>query len=263
LPVILSDINFSYGSKVVLKDISLEIPSGSYLGIVGPNGSGKSTLGYIITGIISSQSGTVSTYGASSGLVLTNPENQIIGLVVEEDVAFGPENLGMDISEISDRVENALRTTDCIELRDLLTNALSGGQIAKTVFAGQLAMEPDIIVLDEGTVMLDPMARAILLDLIKKLNRDLSKTVIPISHRLDDLYAADEVILLVDGMIKARAPGVLDLINDFGGLHRDWMEPGAELLYRKFLHGIGIRDLDLEDATYNLAESIHRILQDQ
>ena len=166
------------------------MPAGSYFGIVGSNGSGKTTLAFLIAGILKPSSGTIDTHGMRIGLVLSNPANQIVSLVVEEDIAFGPENMGLPSLEIKSRIGNALADVHGEHLRYALTSKLSGGQLAKVAYAGQLAMDVDILVLDEGTVMLDPASRKTLLKTIRELNTDLGKTVIHISHRLEDLESA-------------------------------------------------------------------------
>ncbi|MEA3223915.1 MAG: ATP-binding cassette domain-containing protein [Thermodesulfobacteriota bacterium] len=252
----LSNLCFSYSGRRVLEDISLEIPVGTYYGIVGPNGSGKTTLAYIITGILHPEEGNIDTGGAKVGLILANPENQIVSLVVEEDVAFGPENLGLAPDYISTRVLDALVATGSLGLRYALTTNLSGGELAKIAFAGQMAMEVDTLVLDEGTVHLDPAGRTVLFETLKRLNQDESKTVIHISHRLDDLEAATEVVCLADGQIKFGAPGVMSLISTPHKGSVYGVELGSRLIYKRFLSDAGIDVFLIRDATYRLAEAL-------
>lgn len=163
----LKGVTFSYPHAVVLAGIDLTVPAGSYCGIVGPNGSGKTTLAYLIAGIHLPASGTIDTHGLRVGLVLSNPANQIVSLVVEEDIAFGPENMGLPGDQIRTRIDGALKVIHCEHLRNALTSTLSGGQLAKIAYAGQLALDVDIMVLDEGTVMLDPDSRSSLLGQIR------------------------------------------------------------------------------------------------
>jgi energy-coupling factor transport system ATP-binding protein len=250
--ITLTGVSLSYEGRKVLNNICLEAVKGAYYGIVGPNGSGKTTLAYIIAGILKPDTGTVDTHGNRVGLILTNPENQVVSLVVEEDIAFGPENLNLPSAEIQRRIDSALRATHSEGQRTALTSALSGGQLAKVVFAGQLAMDTDVLILDEGTVMLDPANRAILLETIRELNRNLKKTIIHISHRLDDLEAADHILGLAGGEIAHQAPGVLPFIREYHtGI--PGIEPGPYLLYREFLSELGISGDSLEETTKILA----------
>ncbi|MCD6571106.1 MAG: ATP-binding cassette domain-containing protein [Deltaproteobacteria bacterium] len=254
----LSNISFSYPGRSVLKDIDLEIPDCAYYGIVGPNGSGKTTLAYIIAGILPPEKGSVDRGGLKTGLILANPENQIVSLVVEEDVAFGPENLGFNSDYISASVLDALAATGSLDLRYALTTSLSGGELAKIAFAGQLAMEADTLILDEGTAHLDPGGRAVLFETLKRLNQDKAKTVIHISHRLDDLEAATQVVYLVDGQVKFSAPGVTSLIKAYPKGSIPDVESGSKLIYKMFLSSIGIEDLSIRDATFKLAISLQQ-----
>lgn len=221
------------------------------MGIVGPNGAGKTTLAYILAGILTPDSGMVDTHGLRVGLVLSNPQNQIVSLVVEEDIAFGPENMGLSSKEIASRIEYALCQTHSQDLRDAMTSGISGGQLAKVVFSGQLAMDTDVFVLDEGTVMLDPVNRRILLDTVCELNEVFGKTIIHITHRLDDLERADTLITLVDTRIHHHAHGTYSLFES-GGLPRG-VEAGSVLKYRRFLRGHGIDEGDLKAATGSIA----------
>jgi len=254
--ITLKGVSFSYRDRPVLRGIDITVPRGSYFGIVGPNGSGKTTLAYLISGILRPSSGQVDTHAGRIGLVLANPANQIVSLVVEEDIAFGPENLQLSPEEINARIDIALSVIHAEHLRRSLTTALSGGELAKVVFAGQLALDTDVLVLDEGTVMLDPVNRKILLETIEELNGDLGKTIIHISHRLDDLEAADTVVALHEGVIALRANGVFDLTRQIEEHPIPGIEPGAKILYRDFLISKGITEEDLEKATHELAKRI-------
>lgn len=253
--VTLTGVSLSYEGRTVLNNINLSINKGAYYGVVGPNGSGKTTLAYIMAGILTPESGQVDTHGHRIGLVLANPENQVVSLVVEEDIAFGPENLSLPPDEIQRRIANALAMTNSSELREALTSTLSGGQLSKVVFAGQLAMDTDVLILDEGTIMLDPESRAMLMATVRELNRKHGKTLIHISHRLDDLQAAHTVLGLVSGRIIHQAQGVIEFIHAC----RDaipGIEPGAQLLYREFLCGLGIDDPSLEECTRVLSQQL-------
>jgi energy-coupling factor transport system ATP-binding protein len=224
--------------------------------VVGPNGSGKTTLAYLISGILAPTEGRIDTHGNRVGLVLANPENQVVSLVVDEDIAFGPENLRLPSSEIHERITRALGMVHGEYMRRSLTTELSGGELAKVVFAGQLAMDADVLVLDEGTVMLDPANRKTLLSTIRELNRDLGRTILHISHRLDDLEGADEIVAIDQGTIAVRAGDVFDLARQMGARPIPGIEPGAVILYKAFLRDAGISATDLEGATRELARRI-------
>lgn len=258
--VTLSSVTFSYGRRTVLKGIDFDIPAGSYCGIVGPNGSGKTTLAYLISGIIRPQAGSVDRHGLTVGLVLSNPANQIVSLVVEEDIAFGPENRGLSSPEILERIACALGAVHGEDLRFALTSALSGGQLAKIAYAGQIALDADVLVLDEGTVMLDPLSREALLKTIRELNKDLDKTIIHITHRLEDLVSADFVFVMGDGAIVMRDLDALSLARMLNPPDTTGIEPGPHLAYRVFLNGLAIEEQDLEKATIQLAGCLRKSL---
>lgn len=220
---------------------------------MGPNGSGKTTLAYLISGILPPTEGRIVTHGNRVGLVLANPENQVVSLVVDEDIAFGPENLGLSSPEINARIDSALKVVHGEYMRQSLTTELSGGELAKVVFAGQLALDADVLVLDEGTVMLDPANRKTLLSTIRDLNKDLGKTILHISHRLDDLDGADGIVAIDQGAIAVRSSGVFDLVKQMRSHHIPGIEPGAGILYQAFLRDAGISRMDPEGATRELA----------
>ena len=251
--VTLSGVTFSFQQTNALAGIDLTVPAGSYCGIVGPNGCGKTTLAYLISGIFKPSSGSVDTHGLRVGLVLSNPANQIVSLVVEEDIAFGPENMGLTSPEIRARIEGALQAIHAGHLRNALTSTLSGGQLAKVAYAGQLALDVDVLVLDEGTVMLDPASRKALLKTIRELNKDLGKTIIHISHRLEDLECADRLLVMEGGAIRLTAGSALELANMLSKDSAPAIEAGPELTYRCFLVENGIHADDLESATRELA----------
>ncbi|HVN72670.1 MAG TPA: ATP-binding cassette domain-containing protein [Desulfomonilia bacterium] len=254
--VTLSGVNFSYHHKNALAGIDLTVPAGSYFGIVGPNGCGKTTLAYIISGVYKPQSGTVDTHGQRVGLVLSNPANQIVSLVVDEDIAFGPENMGLPSYEIQARIEKALNAIHSSHLRRALTSTLSGGQLAKVAYAGQLALDVDVLVLDEGTVMLDPLDREAILKTIRELNADMGKTIIHISHRLEDLQSATTVLVMEDGAITMSADSALTLAGMLAEGSTPGIEAGPELVYKRFLAANHIETDDLQKATMKLAEKL-------
>jgi len=252
----LTGVTVSFDDKTIIRGIDLEVPAGSYFGVVGSNGSGKTTLAYIITGILRPDEGSVDTHGLRVGMVLSNPANQIVSLVVEEDIAFGPENMGLSSKDILARISSSLGAIHGEYLRRELTSSLSGGELAKVAFAGQLALDADVLVLDEGTVMLDPVSRANLLMTVKELNRAYGKTIIHISHRLDDLECAETIVCIENGKIAMRSNGVLGLVRDSSRLDISGIEPGERLIYRSLLADMGIHDHDLKKATGILALKI-------
>ncbi len=201
-------------SDDVIKKVSLEIEKGSFTAILGHNGSGKSTLARLMNGILVPSEGTVLAAGLDTkdddliydirkqvGMVFQNPDNQIVATIVEEDVAFGPENLGIHPSEIRKRVDDALKAVDMYEYRLHAPSQLSGGQKQRVAIAGIIAMRPDCIILDEPTAMLDPKGRREVMKTIRMLNRDFGITVVLITHYMDEAVQADRVVVMDDGEI--------------------------------------------------------------
>ncbi len=212
-------LNYEYtdevsGKLTVIDNLDLSIKRGSFTVILGHNGSGKSTLAKLLNGLYKPTSGTVEINGISTvtpekdieikktvGLVFQNPDNQLIASVVEEDVAFGPENLGLSPQETRKRVDNALKSVGMYEFRKSAPNKLSGGQKQRVAIAGIIAMEPECIVLDEPTAMLDPSGRKEVIDTIRRLNNEKGITVILITHYMDEAEFADRVLVMDDGKI--------------------------------------------------------------
>ena len=199
-----------------VKDLSLEIERGSFTVILGHNGSGKSTLAKMLNGLNKPTSGDVLVDGINTkdeateievkrkvGMVFQNPDNQIIASIVEEDVAFGPENLGLEPSEIRRRVDNALKAVDMYDFRESTPHRLSGGQKQRIAIAGIMAMEPECLVLDEPTAMLDPKGRAEIISTLHSLNSEKGITVVLITHYMEEAENADRVIVMNDGKIIA------------------------------------------------------------
>jgi len=216
--ITLDKVSFAYESEdknyEVLKDFSVSFERGTFNVVLGHNGSGKSTLAKLLNGLIKPVSGTVSVNGLSTlddesdfiikkavGMVFQNPDNQLVSSVVEEDVAFGPENLGLSPEEIRRRVDNALKAVDMYDMRLNATHKLSGGQKQRVAIAGIIAMEPECIVLDEPTAMLDPKGRKEVIDTILKLNKEKGITVILITHFMEEAEFADRVLVMSDGNI--------------------------------------------------------------
>ncbi len=219
----MENLSFSYeeeGNRIpVIENLDLEIEKGSFVAVLGHNGSGKSTLAKLINLILTPTAGSLYLFGKKIdekeitedelyelrrriGMVFQNPDNQLVATVVEEDVAFGPENLGVPTDEIRKRVDDAL---DIVGMRDFARHSphqLSGGQKQRVAIAGIIALRPDVIIFDEATAMLDPRGRADVLSTIEKLNRDFGTTIIHITHYMEEAIRAGRVIVIDDGKIK-------------------------------------------------------------
>ena len=219
----LRDVSFQYPAQdeqfvslPVLEHLNLGIEEGSFVAVLGHNGCGKSTLAKLLNAIFLPQSGQVLVYGLDTadesrlldirrtvGMVFQNPDNQIVANVVEEDVAFAPENLGVDPVEIRRRVDNALRQVGMYDYREHAPHLLSGGQKQRVAIAGVIAMQPRCIVLDEPTAMLDPRGRREVMETILRLNREQGVTVVLITHHMDEAAQAGRVIAMSEGRVIA------------------------------------------------------------
>ena len=199
----------------VFEDLDLQIEDGTFVAILGGNGCGKSTLAKHFNSILLPSGGRVCVFGLDTsnpdkliairravGMVFQNPDNQIVANVVEEDVAFGPENLGVASPAIRQRVDNALKQVGMYEYRKHAPHLLSGGQKQRVAIAGVIAMEPKCIVLDEPTAMLDPKGRKEVMDTVLKLNREKGITVVLITHHMDEAAKADRVVVLHKGKVR-------------------------------------------------------------
>lgn len=197
-----------------LKDINIEINKGEFVAVLGHNGSGKSTFAKHLNALLLPSSGTVYVSGIdtkdgehiweirqSAGMVFQNPDNQIVATIVEEDVAFGPENLGVPTREIRKRVDESLMTVDMFEHRMHSPHLLSGGQKQRVAIAGILAMKPRCIVLDEPTAMLDPSGRKEVMETIMKLNKEDNITIVLITHYMDEAVNADRIYIMENGKV--------------------------------------------------------------
>ena len=218
----------------VFEDFSLSIEEGSFVAVLGGNGCGKSTLAKHFNSILLPCGGKVHVFGMDTadeeslitirrmtGMVFQNPDNQIVANVVEEDVAFGPENLGIASPEIRRRVDSALRQVGMYEYREHAPHLLSGGQKQRIAIAGIIAMEPKCIVLDEPTAMLDPRGRREVMETITQLNREKGITVILITHHMDEAAQAQRVVVMHKGKIAADGTpkqvfSQVDLLHDIG-----------------------------------------------
>ena len=202
------------GSHRAIDGVDIDVPQGSFVAILGHNGSGKSTLAKHMNAILVPTGGTMWVDGRdtkdpnelwnirqSAGMVFQNPDNQIIGTVVEEEVGFGPENLGVPTDEIWKRVENSLREVGMLERRKDSPNKLSGGQKQRVAIAGVIAMEPKCIVLDEPTAMLDPNGRKEVIEAVEQLRKEKNVTVILITHYMEEVIDADQVFVMDEGHV--------------------------------------------------------------
>lgn len=200
--------------KRVIDDVSFSIAEGEFVCVLGKNGSGKSTLAKTLNSLIIPTSGDVEVYGLNTkiednipkirqlvGMAFQNPDNQIVASIVEEDIAFGLENIGIESLEIRNRIDDAMKNLEIYNLKDSIVSKLSGGQKQKVSIAGILAMKPKVIVLDEPTSMIDKVGRIDLLDTVKRLNKEENITIILISHYIEEITYADKVILLNHGKV--------------------------------------------------------------
>lgn len=219
MPIIKTDnLHFTYqgDEKETLHGVNLEIEEGTFAAILGHNGSGKSTLAKLFNGILLPTEGRVLVDGidtthedkllqvrAAVGLVFQNPDNQIVANVVEDDVAFAPENLGVDPAEIRRRVDAALKTVGMYEYRLHAPHLLSGGQKQRVAIAGVLAMQPKCIVLDEPTAMLDPVGRREVVSTVTRLCREEGITVVLITHHMSECVGADRLVVMSEGNVIA------------------------------------------------------------
>lgn len=213
------NVSFAYeledeGVVNAVNNFSLEVPEGQFLAVLGHNGCGKSTVAKLINGILVPNKGKVTVEGMDTsdeektvdirktvGMVFQNPDNQIVATIVEDDVAFGPENLGVEPSEIRKAVDSALKAVGMYEFRKREPHRLSGGQKQRVAIAGVIAMNTKCIVMDEPTAMLDPQGRKEVMDTVMKLNREFGITVILITHYMDEAVKADRVIVMDGGRI--------------------------------------------------------------
>ena len=241
-------------APTVLDGISLSVRAGEFVAVLGHNGSGKSTLAKHFNAILLPAAGKVYVDGMDTcdedhlldirrrvGMVFQNPDNQIVASVVEEDVAFGPENLGVPSNQIRERVDEALAAVGMTEYAHHAPHLLSGGQKQRVAIAGVLAMRPECIVLDEPTAMLDPVGRKEVLDTVRRLNREAGITVVLITHHMDEAAQADRLIVMHDGHIMAdsRPEQVFQNVDGLRSLGLEVPEPVA-LLYELRQSGVDV-----------------------
>ncbi|MGN1458292.1 MAG: energy-coupling factor transporter ATPase [Acutalibacteraceae bacterium] len=270
-----NDVYFKYdtdeqNNKFALNGISMNISKGEFVAVVGHNGSGKSTLAKHFNSIYLPTTGNVTVDGMNTkddehifdirkkiGLVLQNPDNQIVAGIVEEDVAFGCENLGIPPAEIRQRVDNSLKAVDMYDYRRHSPDKLSGGQKQRVAIAGIIAMEPECIVLDEPTAMLDPQGREEVISTITKLNKEYGITIILITHYMEEAVMADRVIMMDSGkvLIEGTPREVFSQV-ELLKKHRLDVPQATELIYK--LKGCGF---EVPDCVLNEEECVQALLK--
>ena len=271
------NVTYEYSDEdntfAAVKNLSLNIERGSFTVILGHNGSGKSTLAKMLNGLNKPTSGDVFVDGLNTkdekteievkrkvGMVFQNPDNQIIASIVEEDVAFGPENLGIEPKEIEKRVDEALKATDMLQFKKSTPHRLSGGQKQRIAIAGIIAMEPECLVLDEPTAMLDPKGRAEIISTLHRLNREKGITVVLITHYMEEAQNADRVIVMNDGKIIADdKPKVI--FSDVESLKRVGLDvpQTSELLYNLKKNGFNVdtHAISIKEAAEQIFAALH------
>ncbi len=251
------DISFEYitdeSTLKAINNLSLEVKRGEFVAVIGHNGSGKSTLSKNLNAILVPNEGDIFIDGLNTkdeerlwdirqraGMVFQNPDNQIVATIVEEDVAFGPENLGIESKEIRERVEEALKSVGMYELRDRQPHLLSGGQKQRVAIAGIIAMKPSCIIFDEATAMLDPSGRKEVMKTIKRLNKEEGITVLHITHFMEEAVEADRVIVMEKGskLLEGTPKNVFSNIDTLKsiGLDVPYMTELAGLLKKEGLN---------------------------
>ena len=257
----IENVTYEYKSLIddsvqtAVKNLSLEVKKGEFLVILGHNGSGKSTLAKMMNGLLMPSTGEVFVKGMntndedhiwdireSAGIVFQNPDNQIVATIVEEDVAFGPENQGVPQTEIRRRVDESLAIVEMSDYKKHAPHLLSGGQKQRVAIAGILAMNPDCIIFDEPTAMLDPNGRIEVMDTIKRLNQVEGKTIILITHYMDEAVEADRVLVMSDGeiLMEGNPKEVFSQVEKIKALGLD-VPQVTELAYELRKEGFDIR----------------------
>ena len=273
----LTNVTFEYDGehedKKVIENFNLSIERGSFTVILGHNGSGKSTLAKLLNGLYKPTNGTVTVDGIDTtdeakeieikrrvGIVFQNPDNQLIASIVEEDVAFGPENLGLEPAVIRERVDNALKSVDMYEFAKSTPHRLSGGQKQRIAIAGIIAMQPECIVLDEPTAMLDPKGRREIIKTIEKLNRENNITVVLITHFMEEAENADRVIVMDSGKIilDSDPKSVFTEVETLKKVGLD-VPQTSELLYQLKSNGMDINAniISIEEAAKEITNALH------
>ena len=262
------NVSFAYRAEdsdtaatVVVDGFSLDVPEGQFVAVLGHNGCGKSTVAKLMNGILVPDSGKVIVDGLDTsdddkitdirrtvGMVFQNPDNQIVATIVEDDVAFGPENLGVDPKEIRQRVDDALKAVGMYEFRGREPHRLSGGQKQRVAIAGVIAMNTKCVVMDEPTAMLDPHGRQEVMDTIQMLNKERGITVILITHYMDEAVKADRVVVMDKGgiVLDGEPKTVFKNVEKLKAIGLD-VPQATELAYRLRKSGFDIPDDILDE----------------
>lgn len=267
------EVSYSYRGEnsitPALSLVSLQIAKGEFVAVIGHNGSGKSTFAKHINALYLPDSGSVLVDGMdtkdearvwdirrTAGMVFQNPDNQLVATIVEEDVAFGPENLGVPAPEIRKRVDDALSEVGMIEYKDRAPHMLSGGQKQRVAIAGVLAMQPDVIVFDEPTAMLDPEGRSEVLDTIRKLHAQ-GKTIILITHYMEEALGADRVVIMTGGEITLSGTPREVFANEEALFEAGLSAPPHIALY----HALSKRGIEMGQCPLTIDEFVEKICQ--
>ncbi len=265
------DFRYDEDSRLILKNLNIEINKGEFVALLGHNGSGKSTFAKQLNAILLPSGGKVYVSGmdtsdeelllqlrSSVGMVFQNPDNQMVAAIVEEDVAFGPENLGIANPELRERVDNALKAVGMYDYRRHAPHKLSGGQKQRVAIAGILAMSPECLVLDEPTAMLDPTGRSEVMEALLRLRKEQGVTIVLITHYMDEATLADRIIVMDDGeiLIEGTPEQVfehIDLLRE----HRLDVPQSVELAHRLREYGIELPTgiLNAEDCAEAIAKA--------
>lgn len=211
------DVSFAYEENFLFEHLNFDVEEGEFVAVLGHNGSGKSTLARLCDGLLLADGGRISIFGKviegkklydirkEVGIVFQNPDNQTVASIVEDDVAFGAENIALPRSEIKERIDFALKAVGIENLREATVSRLSGGQKQRVAIAGVLALKPKIMILDEATAMLDPRGRKEICDVVKKLHEEEGITVLFVTHFMEEALLADRAIVMHDGKIVMNA----------------------------------------------------------
>ncbi len=265
----------SEGAVVAVNGVSIEIQRGEFVSILGRNGSGKSTFARLLNALLIPDSGTIIVNNIDTrdsdyiweirsriGMVFQNPDNQIVATSVEEDVAFGPENLGIEPKEIINRVNQAIEMVGMSEYSNHSPHLLSGGQKQRVAIAGILAMKPECIVLDEATAMLDPVGRKEIINILKELNQNEGITIIHITHHMEEAVKANRVIIMESGQIKydGTPKQIFSKVKEIKGMGLD-VPQVTELLYSLKNMGLNINEsiVNIEDAVNEIVKLVNKI----
>ncbi len=271
------NVKYSYtenGKRFAVNGVTLSIEEGEFVAVLGRNGSGKSTLAKLINALLTPVSGKVEVFGMdtsdnkktfeirkNAGMVFQNPDNQMVASIVEDDVAFGPENIGVPREEIGERIGFALKAVGMEEYRTSTPTRLSGGQKQRIAIAGVLAIKPKIMILDESTAMLDPKGRREVMDVIKRLNKEEKMTVILITHFMDEALEADRAIVMNQGEIVMQGtPEEIFRRSDELEIYNLALPRAAAIAKKLSAGGMPVATaFDAETVAEEICESLRRI----